>query len=162
MEAKYPLLFERHALREDSCGAGRHRGGLGTELAIQARAPLMINVQVDRMHCRPWGLEGGSPGEGNQVALRVDGREISDLPNAKVLTRHLKPGDAYTLRAGGGGGFGSPLERDPLKVAEDVKQEYISRHAAQAVYGVAMDGEGNVDHAETSRLRAASREPAAA
>jgi N-methylhydantoinase B len=161
MEAKYPLLFERHALREDSCGAGRHRGGLGTELAIQARAPLMINVQVDRMHCRPWGLAGGLPGAGNQVGLRVDGKEITGLPNAKVLTRHLRPGDAYTLRAGGGGGFGAPFERDPGKVAEDVRQGYISREAALGDYGVALDSEGDVDAEKTSRMRSA-KEPAAA
>ena len=31
MEAKFPLLYEKHALRQDSGGAGRFRGGLGTE-----------------------------------------------------------------------------------------------------------------------------------
>ena len=62
MEAKYPVLFERHALREDSGGAGRFRGGLGTEQIIQARAPLTVNLQIDRVHCRPWGLAGGGEG----------------------------------------------------------------------------------------------------
>jgi N-methylhydantoinase B len=141
MEAKYPVLFERHALREDSCGAGRHRGGLGTEQVIQARAAMMVNIQVDRMHCRPWGLQGGSPGMGNQVTLRIDGREKADFPNAKVLTAHLKPGDAFVLRAGGGGGFGAPAERDPRRVAEDLHQGYISREAASRDYGVAVDAE---------------------
>ena len=134
MEAKYPVLFERHALREDSCGAGRHRGGLGTEQVIQARAPMMVNIQVDRMHCRPWGLQGGMPGMGNHVTLRVDGHEKADFPNAKVLTAHLKPGDAFVLRAGGGGGFGDPAERDPRRVAEDVRQGYISQDAARRDY----------------------------
>ncbi|MDH4191552.1 MAG: hydantoinase B/oxoprolinase family protein, partial [Betaproteobacteria bacterium] len=59
VEAKFPILFERHALREDSGGPGRHRGGLGTEQVVQARAPMMMNVQVDRVHCPPWGLAGG-------------------------------------------------------------------------------------------------------
>jgi N-methylhydantoinase B len=159
MEAKYPLLFERHALREDSCGAGRHRGGLGTEQVIQARSPLMVNIQVDRMHCRPWGLAGGHSGMGNEVALRIDGRAAADLPNAKVLTRHLKPGDAFTLRAGGGGGFGPPQERNPARVAEDVRQGYVSVRVAREIYRVALTEQGTVDAAETERLR---REPDAA
>jgi N-methylhydantoinase B len=162
MEAKYPVLFERHALREDSCGPGRHRGGLGTEQVIQARAPIMVNIQVDRMHCRPWGLDGGLPGAGNSVALRIDGKDVGALPNAKVLTRHLKPGDAYTLLAGGGGGFGSPLLRDPQRVAEDVRQGYVSLEVARRDYGVALDAGGLVDASETERLRARAAEPAAA
>src|SRR5438552_3837330 len=115
MEAKYPVLFERHALREDSGGAGRYRGGLGTEQVVQALSAININVQVERVHCAPWGLAGGHSGAGNQVCLRIGGKEISDLPNAKVLMKRLNPGDAITLRAGGGGGFGPPEERDPEK-----------------------------------------------
>ena len=37
VEAKYPLLVERYALRPDSGGAGRFRGGLGCEQVVQAR-----------------------------------------------------------------------------------------------------------------------------
>ena len=160
MEAKYPVLFERHALREDSCGAGRHRGGLGTEQVIQARAPMMVNIQVDRMHCRPWGLAGGLPGQGNEVRLRVGGKPVDGLPNAKVLTRHLKPGDAFTLLAGGGGGFGSPLEREPERVADDVRQGYISATTAREAHRVALRADGTVDAEQTARLR--SSEHAAA
>jgi N-methylhydantoinase B len=139
MEAKYPMLFERHALREDSGGPGRHRGGLGTEQVVQARAPININIQVDRVHCPPWGLAGGRSGAGNQVALRIKGKEIDDLPNAKVLMRRLDRGDAITIRAGGGGGFGPPQERDPEAVARDVRQGYVSPEVAREVYGVVLD-----------------------
>jgi N-methylhydantoinase B len=135
MEAKYPLLFERHALREDSGGAGKFRGGLGTEQVVRARAPLTVNLQVDRVHCRPWGLAGGGDGYGNEVRLRLDGKEIANLPNAKVLTQRLKPGDAFIVLSGGGGGFGPPRERDPAKVAHDVRQGYVSVKAAAELYG---------------------------
>jgi len=122
MEAKYPLLFERHALRPDSGGPGRYRGGLGTEQVVQARSPININVQVDRVHCRPWGLAGGGEGAGNQVTLRIGGKEITDLPNAKVHMKRLNAGDAVTVRAGGGGGFGPAVERDAARVADDVRE----------------------------------------
>jgi N-methylhydantoinase B len=153
MEAKYPLLFERHALRENSGGAGRHRGGLGTEQVVRARSPININIQVDRVHCAPWGLAGGHSGAGNQVTLRLGGKEIADLPNAKVLMQRLDAGDAITIRAGGGGGFGPPADRDPQKVANDVRQGYVSRGIARDIYRVALDGEGRVDTEATLRLR---------
>ena len=154
MEAKYPLLFERHALRQDSGGAGRNRGGLGTEQVVQARSPININVQVDRVHCRPWGLAGGGEGAGNQVTLRIGGEEITDLPNAKVLMKRLNAGDAITVRSGGGGGFGPARERDPERVAEDVRQGYVSFAAAAESYGVVLDEQTlAVDGAATKRRR---------
>jgi N-methylhydantoinase B len=153
VEAKYPVLFERHALREDSGGPGRHRGGLGCEQVIRARAPLTVNVQIDRVHCRPWGLEGGGEGFGNAVALRIDGKELTDLPNAKVLSQRLGPADAITLRAGGGGGFGPPRERDPERVAHDVRQGYVSREVARNIYRVAVSESGELDVAGTRALR---------
>ena len=154
MEAKYPMLFERHALREDSGGPGRHRGGLGTEQVVQARAPLNINVQVDRVHCAPWGLAGGMAGAGNQVTLRMGGKEITDLPNAKVLMKRLNSGDSITIRAGGGGGFGEPHERDAGRVAEDVRQGYVSHAAAAQHYGVVLDPQTlEIDQAATRQRR---------
>jgi len=56
-----------------------------------------------------------------------------------VFSRALKPGDAFTLLSGGGGGFGPPRERDPQRVAHDVRQGYVSREAAKQLYGVAVD-----------------------
>ncbi len=139
MEAKYPMLFERHALRQDSGGPGRYRGGLGTEQIVQARSPININVQVDRVHCAPWGLAGGASGAGNQVALRIAGKELTELPNAKVHMRRLNKGDAITIRAGGGGGFGPPHEREPERVLHDVREGYVSIDAAAEKYGVVID-----------------------
>src|SRR5262249_25796505 len=69
VEAKYPLLVERYALRPDSGGAGRFRGGLGCEQVVQARHDLRFNSQMDRVKCKPWGLEGGLCGAGNSVAI---------------------------------------------------------------------------------------------
>jgi N-methylhydantoinase B len=156
-EAKFPVLVERHALRQDSGGAGRRRGGLGIEKTVRALVPMTINMQIDRVHCPPWGLAGGEAGAGNKVTLRIDGTEINDLPNAKVLTRRLKPHDAWTVFSGGGGGFGPPIEREPEYVADDVAQGYISPEAAYKLYGVVLNREGLVDYAATARFRGMRR-----
>jgi N-methylhydantoinase B len=139
LETKYPLLVERYALIQDSGGPGRHRGGLGCETVIQALTDVTLNASIDRAHCLPWGLIGGLEGSGNQVLLRRGGEWDKERVNAKVLTAQLKRGDAYALRSGGGGGFGSPLERPPEQVAEDVRQGYVSLSAARDYYGVVFD-----------------------
>ncbi len=136
LEAKYPILFERFTLRTDSGGPGRHRGGLGTEQVIRALAPITVDVQAERMHCAPWGIEGGMAGLGNHVTTRIDGKEDLDRPNAKLRNQRLKPGDALILRTGGGGGFGPPQERDRELVIRDVRQGYVSAEVARTVYGV--------------------------
>ncbi len=157
-EAKFPLVVESYALVPDSGGAGRHRGGLGVERVVRARVPMTFNTQVERAHCRPWGLDGGHEAAGNAVALRFNGVWKEDFPNAKVLVAHLKPGDAFRMRAGGGGGHGSPLLRPPEDVAEDVRQGYVSVAAAKELYGVAVDARTlALDVAETERLRASRR-----
>jgi N-methylhydantoinase B len=139
IETKYPLLVERYALIPDSGGPGKHRGGLGCETVVRALTDVTLNASIDRAHCLPWGLMGGLEASGNQVLLRRNGEWDKERVNAKVLTAPMKPGDAYALRSGGGGGFGSPLERPPERVADDVRQGYVSQSAARDYYGVVLD-----------------------
>src|SRR5499426_260953 len=157
-EAKFPLVVERYALVPDSGGAGRRRGGLGVERVVRARIPMTMNTQVERAHCRPWGLDGGLAGTGNQVALRQSGRWKTDFPNAKVLVAALKADDAFKIRSGGGGGYGSPLQRPVDEVTNDVRQGYVTVKSAAELYGVVIDPDTfEVDVAATEKLRAAKR-----
>jgi N-methylhydantoinase B len=153
LEAKYPLLIENYILREDSGGAGEYRGGLGCGYTVEARADFMLNAQVDRMHCKPWGLNGGLDAAGNQVVLRSNGTWKEDYPNAKLLTAYIKKGDAFAVRSGGGGGFGDPFTRPPSKVADDVRQGYVSISSAQRDYGVIFDDDGNLNLEATEKVR---------
>ena len=161
LETKYPLLIERYALIPDSGGAGRHRGGLGCETIVQALTYLTLNASIDRAHCLPWGLEGGLEGSGNQVLLRRGGEWDKDRVNAKVLTAQLKRGDAYALRSGGGGGFGSPLERDLGALAHDVRCGYVSKSAAEKDYGAVLDPETLAVDAKATEAERAAAAPAA-
>jgi N-methylhydantoinase B len=153
LEAKYPLLIENYKLREDSGGPGERRGGLGCENTVVARADLMLNAQVDRMHCKPWGLDGGLEGEGNSVVLRKDGDWKEDFPNAKLLTARIRKGDAFAVRSGGGGGFGDPKKRPVDEVLHDVRQGYVSVKSARDNYGVVCDAKGALDEGATKALR---------
>jgi N-methylhydantoinase B len=117
---------------------------------------MTLNTQIERAHCKPWGLEGGLEGAGNQVWVRNGGTWKTDFPNAKVLVARLETGDAFRVRSGGGGGHGSPLARPIEDVAHDVRQGYVSVASAAELYGVVVDPVTlEVDRVETRRLRAA-------
>jgi N-methylhydantoinase B len=157
VEAKYPLLVERYTLRTDSGGPGRYRGGLGAEQVVQARHGIRFSSQMDRVKCKPWGLFGGLSGSGNSVALHRFGKtDEQHFPNGKALNQVLHPGDAYILRSGGGGGFGSPLERDISALEGDVRCGYVSREAAENLYGAVFQPASNTIDAEATQTRRAA------
>jgi N-methylhydantoinase B len=155
VEAKYPLIVEKYALRPDSGGAGRQRGGLGTEQVVRVRSDIMFNTQIERVECRPWGLFGGLSALGNEVALQRKGGDETIYPSGKVFSQLLKDGDAWTLRSGGGGGFGKPTDRKLEDVEHDVRQGYVTHESARTHYGVVIDRvTGKADAAATAALRA--------
>ena len=162
MEVNYPIVIERHGLIPDSGGAGRHRGGLGIEYVVRARSALNFNSQADRANCQPWGLDGGLAGKSNRIALRIDGAAAPEFSNAKVFWQRIEAGDAFIVNSGGGGGFGSPLERPVERVREDVRQGYVSARAAREHYGVVIEpATFEVDAQATGHVRAAMATQAA-
>ncbi len=128
-EAKFPIMVERFELIPDSGGAGRHRGGWASR-GPRALTNVTVNTQSERSACPAVGADGGGEATGNKVAFRVNNGWKDDFPNAKVLVAQLKPGDAFRISSGGGGGYGAPFERPVEDVREDVRQGYVSVKAA--------------------------------
>jgi N-methylhydantoinase B len=158
LEAKYPLLVERYALRPGSGGAGKQRGGLGTEQRVRVLADIMFNTQIERVDCRPWGLFGGLSALGNEVALQRSGQEETLFTTGKVFSQLLRPNDVWTLRSGGGGGFGHPTDRKLEDVENDVRHGYVTRESAKEQYGAVIDPvTGLADRAASAALRAVMR-----
>ncbi len=134
-EIQYPMLVERFALRADSGGAGRHRGGLGVELVYRALQKASANINCERIKDPPWGLQGGKPAAVNEAILtRRDGSEQKLLKATGVA---LEPGDRLTFLTAGGGGWGDARSREREAIAEDVAKGYISPAAAEREYGYA-------------------------
>ncbi len=153
-EAKFPIVVESYSLIPDSGGAGKFRGGLGVERVSRARSPITVNSQIDRVHCKPWGLDGGQEASGNELAIRIDGQWREDFPNAKFIFELAKDGDAFRVRSGGGGGYGNPWERAIAAVRHDARQGYVSLQAAAEIYGVILDPETfAVDEEATEKMR---------
>ena len=99
----------------------------------------MFNAQIERVECRPWGLFGGLSAAGNQVVFQRNGEAPVVHATGKVFAQHLRPGDRYMLRSGGGGGFGCPLDRKLEDVEHDVREGYVSIAAAREQYGAVID-----------------------
>jgi N-methylhydantoinase B len=76
------------------------------------------------------------------------------LGNTDILT--AEPGDIIRIYSPGGGGRGSPLDREPERVLQDVIRGYVSAVAAESEYGVVIR-QGKVDAAATERRRAEMR-----
>ena len=120
LEAAYPVMFRRWALREGSAGEGRHRGGLGAIYEIElleARAEAFFFGE--RAHHPPRGVAGGGDGALNRFAWETeDGWESPPL-GSKMRGLRLARGQAVRLETPGGGGWGDPAQRDRQAVARD-------------------------------------------
>lgn len=154
VEMRFPLRVERYELRPDAPGAGRTRGGIGAVRDVRVLADGFFSCNGDRTLEAPKGLYGGHDGLPAQV-VRNPGTTAEQVLPSKSSGRRLARGDVIRIVGPNGGGYGSPLERDPRAVAADVADGYLPADAARAVYGVALDAQGGVDDAGTRALRAA-------
>src|SRR5438270_1307851 len=83
-EAKAPVVCVQRALRPDSGGPGRFRGGLGVVQQIELLTPAMYQSQIERTQCPPWGLLGGAAALPNGVTVvRADG-SVETFASGKV------------------------------------------------------------------------------
>src|SRR4051794_23701400 len=156
LESLYPVLFTRWALRPDSGGAGRHRGGLGAIYEIEALADGNTEVFLlgERGKYPPPGASGGSTAALNRFIYETDDGEAFPPLTSKVTDVRIRQGQKVRLETPGGGGFGDACARDPDRVARDVRFGYISRGAAANDYKVVLKPDGSVDADATARVRA--------
>jgi 5-oxoprolinase (ATP-hydrolysing) len=106
LESRFPVLVEEFAIRKNSGGRGRWRGGDGAIRRIRFLAPLQASILSTRRRVAPFGLAGGAPGApGRNYVLRRDGR-IEELPGTASVA--MEPGDVFVIETPGGGGYGAP------------------------------------------------------
>jgi N-methylhydantoinase B len=154
LEAAYPVMFTQWALRPDSGGPGRHRGGLGAIYEIE-----LLEEQADvflfgeRGRFPPQGVVGGQPAPLNRFFYEQDDGEHEPPMKSKMVGIKIRRGQHLRIESPGGGGYGPPEARETAAVAEDVRLGYVSRKAAARDYRVAIGTDGQLDGALTARLR---------
>ncbi len=164
----------------DTGGAGKYRGGNGTEninlVVSDEPVSTFRNGKGSRIPTNT-GLFGGYA-EGSLAGIRITDTDVGerlrrgeDVPmsvhellsdreiEGKVHlepigrdSRELAPGDLFIRVISGGSGIGDPLERDPEAVRADLAEGQITEWTARNVYRVSIeDGEIVPDATASSR-----------
>src|SRR5258708_1653828 len=119
-EIKYPFLIEQHALRADSGGAGRTRGGLGVAITYRCLQKCKANINLERLTDPPWGLHGGESGAINlAVITHTHGQKTEVRKETEI---ELEAGDRVTFLTAGGGGYGDPSPRSRESIERDLAE----------------------------------------
>jgi N-methylhydantoinase B len=171
------MLWRREEI--DSGGPGRQRGGVSGSVCL---VPYGVDLPMTAIFTGSGkattlnrGLAGGYPGN-TQLDVIVRGAQPAqhfaagrlplsldalgsghELIQCEVETT-LAPADALFLHWQSGGGYGDPLRREPSAVASDVRDRLVSVAAAAEVYGVELEGDGEVNATATDARRDALRQ----
>jgi len=187
LESALPFLYLYRSLHRDSCGHGKFRGGVGMDYAISVYGVPGIAFGSWGFNSRATINQGLFGGYGSPVMpfVRISNTNLKELfksPEAKLPSKSWmtyeergiggtyeadkypsppRPVKEYDIVAGGsagGGGYGDPLERDPLLVMKDLEEGIISHRVARDIYQVAYNQETLlVDGEKTKALRNSER-----
>jgi len=135
LEAAYPVAFTQWALRPDSGGAGKHRGGLGAiyeiELLEKSATAFLFG---ERGKFPPPGVVNGGPGAVNKFYYDSDDEDAINNKKSpplvsKITGIKLRKGQKVRLETPGGGGYGKPADRLQHLIDNDMAQGYISKES---------------------------------
>jgi N-methylhydantoinase B len=153
MERRYPILFEEWALWPDSGGPGRFRGGVGSRKTFRLlEGEARLSCLGDREFYPPAGVLGGGKGAAHGLLLNEGQPDQKNL-SLKAVGYELRAGDRVTILAGGGGGYGDPLERSTTLVMQDVAMDMVTARHASDAYGVVILPDGTLDEEATRAER---------
>ena len=132
LEAAYPVAFTQWALRPDSGGVGKHRGGLGAIYEIELlEESATVFLFGERGKFPPPGVVGGGAGAMNKFAYQSADEETA-FPDktpplaSKITGVKLRRGQRIRLETPGGGGYGNAQERPEELIRNDLAQGYVS------------------------------------
>jgi N-methylhydantoinase B len=164
IEARAPFMYLTKHIAIDSGGAGKYRGGNGAAMLYMVHGTK--GFQLGRRGCgkriaSSLGMFGGYPGATQpgvvifnssveesfkqseypttmHEVLKIKGDVIDDPPPS-LQAREVGEGTLCMNTYAGGGGYGDPVEADPHEVAQDVRDQMVSRETAEKLYGVILD-----------------------
>lgn len=136
LEAAYPVMFTQWALRPDSGGAGKSRGGLGAVYELELlEESADVFLFGERGRFAPKGVAGGGDAVLNGFTYEQADGEHHPPMASKMVGIKLKRGQKVRLETPGGGGYGPASEREPAKIERDIALGYVTREAADRDYG---------------------------
>ncbi|KAL3358039.1 hypothetical protein AABB24_015267 [Solanum stoloniferum] len=104
-EQRYPVILHKFGIRENSGGAGQHKGGDGIIREIEFKRPVIVSILSERRVHAPRGLMGGADGaRGANFLITKDKRKV--YVGGKN-TIEVQAGEILQILTPGGGGWGS-------------------------------------------------------
>jgi N-methylhydantoinase B len=135
-EAKLPIRYEKWEFTPDSGGAGRFRGGSGWELHFRTLEDSLAISVMERTKVPSWAQCGGHSGSPNRFEIDfVDGTSKAFI---KVTDLPVPAGSRFRIYCGGGGGYGSPSEREPAAVRRDLLNGLVTEQHVREFYPHAL------------------------
>ena len=133
-ELNYPVRVDpplaRRGLRRRRAASAAGSGCARTSSSTgRRRSPCSPTARCAARRAR----FGGHDGKVGRV--RADPRRRGDAARARRRRSSVEAGDTISYRTCGGGGYGPPEERDPERVARDVREGKVSAERAREVYG---------------------------
>ncbi len=133
IESEFPVRVRDFSIRQDSAGAGEHRGGVGF---VREYEVLQDCNFMSRLSQRRFGAKGTS---GGGAPLKSGSIYNPGRDNERVLQGLdqvvMKAGDVIRLEQSGGAGLGNPSRRDTQKLLADLADGYVSVESAARDYG---------------------------
>ena len=152
-EQQTPHQILKHEYLPNSGGVGKWRGGLGVETIIKLGGDdTTMVVFGDGDVEQNYGLFGGKGSVLNSIRLTYPNGE-NHTPLSKDIIEEIPANTIYRQIAGGGGGYGNPLERDLGKVVEDVHNQVVDKEQAENDYGLVFTDGMEIDLEKTKDQR---------
>lgn len=155
IEREFPVVLDGFGYIPDTGGAGRYRGSVSIYRQWRFLTGGHAMLRTNRLSRPSAGMDGGGSGALSRNVLTREGR-TKVLANRAHIHLEIRPGDVVHHVIAGSGGHGDPLCREPVRVAQDVRDEKVGLDAARDRYGVILDPDTlAVDVAGTQAARAA-------
>ena len=136
-ESMYPIIIKSRGVRPDTQGFGKFEGAPGVECVFYPVDHAMtIIYAADGTSFPPKGVNGGLPASASWTRKQTADGQLVDLP--AFHQEVCKPGEKMVCFACGGGGYGTPAERDPRRVLAAVNRGALTPDKAQETYGVSL------------------------
>ncbi len=104
LELRYPVRLDQFAIRPNSGGLGKFKGGNGIIRKITFLEAVALSILSQHRQQGAYGLAGGESGQtGQQFILTAAGKHI---PLAAIAAYDIQVGDSLLIYTPGGGGFG--------------------------------------------------------
>ena len=132
IELEYPFRVEQYALRPNTGGAGKYRGGLGIIRELSLLTDTSVSIITGRPFRGPYGLKGGGYGKTDIATVERPGEEKEQ----RLSGCAVQAGTKVVITTSGGGGFGNANERALEAINWDLKNGYITADVAEKEYDV--------------------------